>query len=194
MVTSPVSTIGRVVRQRSIIRALIVIIVSSVAQGVFQAVSLVYTSEAERLVDQNFALALEAVGAVVGTPAALVVIVFLSAVFWAMSRLLGGHGSYRSLFVGLAFATVPYAASAPVTFVVQRFDEPGSLLSWVIGFGVFAWTMVLWTIVVRESNEFSIARASVAVLVSLAVILFFLIALSVIVLVAVFSIGNDFGR
>ena len=57
---------------------------------------------------------------------AVPVLAFFAAVFWVMSLILGGRGSYCGLFTGLAFASVP-TESAVGFYLRQGFqltDEP----------------------------------------------------------------------
>ena len=56
------------------------------------------------------------VAPLIGVP----VLAFFTAIFWVMSLILGGRGSYSVLFAGLAFASVPTVFSLPANLLVSH--------------------------------------------------------------------------
>ena len=122
------------------------------------------------------------VAPLIGVP----VLAFFTAIFWVMSLILGGRGSYSGLFAGLAFASVPTVFSLPANLLVSQFW----LLSGIVGLGIFAWTLVLTVFAVQENNNFSTGRAIAAVFIPLG-ILFVLAVFAIVMIVLAVGDGGD---
>ena len=183
IIVDPVPTLRSVVHQSPIGWAFIVIIAVSVAEGILQAATIDPSDfpEAEWLTGPIQALFIIAV------PVMNIVICALgTGAYWIMSRILGGNGSYGGLFAGIAFTYVPLSLAVLVSFIALQINPLGSFISGMFLFGVAIWTTVLAVIVVRESNNFSIARAVTAVLIPLAAFLVLVIMFAfVAVLIAI---------
>jgi hypothetical protein len=106
------------------------------------------------------------------------------------SLMFGGKGSYRGLFCGLAFASIPNIFSAPVQ-VLQLFGGlGGQVFGGLISVGLTIWVVVLAVIAVRENNSFSTGRAVGAVLLPIGVIFLLIIVIVVVVITAAVQQGG----
>lgn len=100
------------------------------------------------------------------------------------SLMFGGKGSYKGLFCGLAFATVPNVFSAPIQVLQLLGGVGGQILGGLISVGVSIWVIVLAVIAVRENNAFSTGKAVGAVLLPIAAIFLFLFVLIAVIIAA----------
>ena len=166
VIVDPVSTMRSVTRRRPIGWAFLIIIVISLAQGLVQAAALASADFGDPEWVQG---TVEAVPIVGGPIFAIVTLAFFAGIYWIMSRMLGGQGSYASLFSGLAFAYVPSVFTIPFTFLAIQFETLGRGISGLVGLGVVIWTIVLSVFAVQESNGFSTGRAAAVVLIPLAI-------------------------
>lgn len=184
----PVPTMRTIVHRRPIGWALIIIVAISIAQGIIGAASF----DPSDFDDVTWVQGPLQGFSIVGGPIfAIAGVAFFTAIFWIMSRILGGRGSYGGLFSGLAFASVPSVFTIPVTFLAFQFETLGLGLSGMIGFGVTVWTIVLTVIAVQANNNFSTGRALAAILIPLAIFFVLLIALIALVVVLIVVAVNE---
>ena len=172
---SPVPTMRSIAHRRPIGWAVLIISVIFAAHGLVQAASLdSYDFDIEGLRGLYWALLL-----LVGPVIAIVGVAFFAAICWSVSRIFGGRGSYGGLFAGLGFAYLPAVFTVPISFIAIQLDSLGMGLSWVIGFGVGTWTIILSVFAVQASNDFSTGRSIAVVLISLAISLVVVFVLTV---------------
>ncbi len=190
VVINPVPTMRGIVRRRPVGWAFLLIFVIFAAQGIVQAVSLGQYDlrEVEWLSGPARLLSI-----IVAPIVAVPVIAFFTAIFWVMSLILGGRGSYCGLFTGLSFASLPTAFSVPLNLVVLQLGLLGQGISVLVGLGIFAWTLVLTVFAVQENNNFSTGRAIAAVFIPLAVLFFLIIALVAFAIVMIVLAVGDGG-
>ena len=184
VITDPVPTMQSVTRRRPIGWAFLIIVVISAVQGLAQAVSL-NSAEFE---DAEWLLGVVQGFSIVGGPVfAIAGAAFFAGIYWIMSRILGGRGSYASLFCGTAFAYVPAVFAIPFTLLTTQFETLGQGLSGLVGLCVVIWTIVLSVFAVQASNGFSTGRAAAAVLIPLAIIAFLALLLVLLVVVIIIA-------
>lgn len=191
VVVNPVPTMRSIVRRRPVSWAFLVILLVYAAQGIAQAVALGQYDfrDVEWLLGP-----IRAASIIVAPLIAVPFLAFFAAVFWVTSLLLGGRGPYCGLFTGLAFASVPTALSVPINLVMPQLGLPGQAISGLVGFGIFAWTLVLTVFAVQENNNFSTGRAIAAVFIPLAILFVLavaLIAFAIAVIVLAVSDGGE---
>ena len=190
VIINPVPTMRSIVRRRPIGWAFLIIFAVYAAQGIVQAVSLGQYD----LQDFEWLLGPARIGSIIVAPIiAVPVLAFFAAVFWVVSLILGGRGSYCGLFTGLAFASVPSVFSIPISLVTPQLGLPGQGISALVGLGIFAWTLVLTVFAVQENNNFSTGRAIAAVFIPLAVLFVLFIALVVFAIVIIVQAGDGGG-
>ena len=184
VVFNPVPTMRNIVRRRPIGWAFLVIVMVYAAQGVAQAVWLDPADfGASGDVEWNGPARMASI--IVAPIVAVPVLAFFTAIFWVMSLILGGRGSYCGLFAGLAFASVPTAFGVPINLVTSQLGLAGWGISGLVGLGIFAWTLVLTVFAVQESNNFSAGRAIAAVFIPLGVLFVLAVALVVFAIVII---------
>ncbi len=182
VVIKPVPTMRGIVRRRPVGWAFLLIFVVYAAQGLVQAVSL----DQYDLRDVEWLLGPARILSIIVAPIiAVPVIAFFTAIFWVMSLILGGRGSYCGLFTGLAFASLPTVFSVPINLVVLQLGLLGQGISALVGLGIFAWTLVLTVFAVQENNNFSTGRAIAAVFIPLTILFFLVVALIVFAIVMI---------
>ena len=155
---NPVPTLSGVVRRRPIANAFIVIIVVAIAEGLVQAVSLPPAEGSAWIT-------------ILSAPAnGISITALFTGFFWLMSRMLGGRGGYGAMFAGIGFASAPSILQSPRGFLAILLGDlvGADAMIRILQLGVVAWTIILSVIVVRECNQFSIGRASAAVLIPIA--------------------------
>ncbi|PZC47330.1 MAG: hypothetical protein C1O27_001277 [Chloroflexi bacterium] len=136
----------------------------------------------------GFALKL---GYVVLSPiGAIVAVAFWAALLMVSSRLLGGKGTYRGLFVGTAFADVPAALHLPVLVIASAVGPILGAIVGVIGLLFFAWTMLLTVYAIQANNQFSTARSIAALVLPLGLflVLSFALTFAIIILFVIIAI------
>jgi hypothetical protein len=120
--------------------------------------------------------------AIVFSSAGLIGLALGAGILHGIARLLRGTGTYKGLFAGLGFAQVPYVFTIPAQLLVLA--GPGGTILWfLVTFGLFIWSFALATIAVRENHGFSTGRAVATMLIPLAVVIALVVVL-VIALVA----------
>jgi hypothetical protein len=129
---------------------------------------------------------LAVLGLILGPILGLIGLVIGTGILKLTSLMFGGKGSFKSLFCGLAFASVPNIFSAPIQVLQFLGGVGGQILGGLISVGISIWVVVLAVIAVRENNAFSTGKAVGAVLLPIAAILLLVFVLvAVIVAVAV---------
>jgi hypothetical protein len=127
-------------------------------------------------------------GAILGPVFTLLFVLVWAAVVHGMARLLKGVGTFAGTFTGVSFAYLVTVFAVPFQLLPLVLGQGASVLTGLVGFGVFVWSLVLDVIAVRECHRLSTGRAIAAVLVPIAV----LIGLGVllVVLLVVLVIGG----
>ncbi len=184
----PASTMRTIVRRRPTGWALIVIVAIAIAQGVTGAASL---DPADFDNAEWVQGPLQGFSIVVGPAFAIAGVAFFTAIYWIMSRILGGKGSYGGLFAGIGFAYLPAIFTVPVTFMALQLDSFAQGLSGLIGFGIAVWTIVLSVFAVQASSNFSTGRAIAAIFIPLAVFLVLLLALFAFIVIMILIALNE---
>ena len=180
-----------IVRRRPIGWAFLVIVLVYSAQGIAaQAVVLAGSFDPADFGDMEWLLAsVQVLPFIVAPIVAVPVLAVVTAIFWVVSLILGGRGSYCGLFTGLAFASVPTVFSLPANLLVSQFW----LLPGIVGLGILAWTVVLTVLAVQENNNFSTGRAIAAVFIPLGIFFVLAIALAVFAIVIIVLAVSDGG-
>lgn len=184
----PVPTMRTIVRRRPTGWALIVIVAIAIAQGVTGAASL---DPADFDNAEWVQGPLQGFSIVVGPAFAIAGVAFFTAIFWIMSRILGGKGSYGGLFAGIGFAYLPIAFTVLIPFMALQLDDFGRALSGMIGFGMTVWTIVLSVFAVQANNNFSTGRAIAAIFIPLAAFLILLLALFAFIVIMILIALNE---
>ncbi|MCY4530192.1 MAG: Yip1 family protein [Chloroflexi bacterium] len=184
----PVPTMRTIVRRRPTGWALIVIVAIAIAQGVTGAASL---DPADFDNAEWVQGPLQGFSIVVGPASAIAGVAFFTAIYWIMSRILGGKGSYGGLFAGIGFAYLPAIFTVPVTFMALQLDSFAQGFSGLIGFGIAVWTIVLSVFAVQANNNFSTGRAIAAIFTPLAVFLILLLALFAFIVIMILIALNE---
>jgi hypothetical protein len=112
---------------------------------------------------------------------------FIALVLHGMARLFKGQGRYRGLFAGLAFAYLPNVLNAPLQLLSVAGGLGGAILAGLLGFGVFAWIVILTVIAVRENYALSTGKSAGVVLIPIAAFFVLAILLVIIILALVFA-------
>lgn len=191
IVVNPVPTMRYIVRRRPVGWAFLVIVLVYSAQGIAaQAVVLAGSFDPADFGDMEWLLAsVQVLLFIVAPIVAVPVLAVFTAIFWVVSLILGGRGSYCGLFTGLAFASVPTVFSLPANLLVSQFW----LLPGIVGLGIFAWTLVLTVFAVQENNSFSTGRAIAAVFIPLGILFVLAIALAVFAIAIIVLAVSDGG-
>ena len=191
IVVNPVPTMRSIVRRRPVGWAFLVIVLVYAAQGIAaQAVVLAGSFDPADFGDMEWLLAsVQVLPFIVAPIVAVPVLAVFTAIFWVVSLILGGRGSYCGLFTGLAFASVPTVFSLPANLLVSQFW----LLPGIVGLGIFAWTVVLTVFAVQENNNFSTGRAIAAVFIPLGILFVLAVALVVFAIVIIVLAVSDGG-
>lgn len=114
-------------------------------------------------------------------------ITIVAAVLQGTSSLLGGHGRFRAMFVGVAFANVPTVFGVVTPLLALALGTVGSALGGMVSFGLFVWVVILGGVAVRENHGFTTGRAAAAVLIPFAVGFLLIVLLVILVFVFLFA-------
>ncbi len=188
VIAQPVSTLRMVTQQRKLGWAIIVLVVVSLASSLTSAASptpfgLGGGTDFPLPVDPSTFRTVALVGAaILGPLMGLIGLAIAAAIFQILSMILGGKGSYVGLFSGLAFASVPSIIGTPFNLLPLAIGVAGQVLSGLVGFGLFIWTVVLTVIAIRENHQFSTGRAVAVFLIPVVAIGLLVVLLGVLVL------------
>lgn len=154
VITSPVATLRRVTTTQPLGWAIAVIVVAGIASGIANA------ADPDPFGIQDGGGDLGA-GWVVFSPIFNLIIVAIgTAVVLLTSKMLDGGTTYKALFVGFGFASVPSVFNV----LGGVFGAAGAgALAGLITIATGIWGLVLGVIAVREANRFSTGRAIGAV-------------------------------
>ncbi len=194
IVTQPVPTIQRLVRERPVGWALAVIAVLSLGSALAAAASLSPADfrppgEAPAATTQ-WRVTILVLAAIFGPVLGILANAIVSGIFHLASMVLGGKGTYTGLFVGQAFATIPSFFAIPFNLLPVFLGGTGTALSALVTLGIAIWELTLTVIAIRENNGFTTARATAALALSVVAVaaLVFLIFILVLFL-AIAAIG-----
>ena len=191
-ITSPVATLRRVTHNPPIGWAIVLIIGAGVISGILQAL-LVATggyqtfNTAETTEVTGAAAAVLGIGMAVATPIMAVVgLAVLTGIYWVLSRLLGGQGSYSGLFAVFSFAGIPSSYLAvPILLLGTMVGTLGYTLAWAVTIPLTIWSIALGVIAIRENNAFTTIRAVVAFFIPLVLVVGLLIGVVVLIIAAI---------
>jgi hypothetical protein len=176
VVTQPVSTLIMVTQQQKLGWAIIVAVVVSLTSSLTSAASLTSSGLAG---GANFSVPVDPyifrvaalVGAgLLGPLIGLIGLAVVAGIFQLVGLVLGGKGTYVGLFCGLAFASVPSIIGTPFNLLPLVIGVVGEILSGLVSFGLFIWTVVLTVIAIKENHQFSTGRALAVFLIPVAAI------------------------
>lgn len=179
-ITQPVRTLRAITARPCLAWALAITVVISLLSALAFAAQLEFAPaglepDAARISLPRIALLLSA--AVLGPVFGLLGLAIWTSVMQISSRVLGGKGSYRGQFTGLAFANIPSVLGVPFQLLPMALGMAGGVLAGLVGLGTSAWVVVLSALAVRENHGFSTGRAVVALLAPLALLIALFIAL-----------------
>jgi hypothetical protein len=191
VLTQPVPTLRRLTLHPRVGWAIGVAVVLGLLSGIVNAAQLGGSPQMAQLPPEMRQWeGAAAVGAAVAGPIVTPLLLAAGAgILHLVSRLLGGAGSYRGLFVGVVFADVPSALGIPAQLLPLVLGVAGQILAALIGFALFVWVVVLAGVAVRENNGFSTARAAAALLIPVGLLFGLVIVLAVLVFATLMGTG-----
>jgi hypothetical protein len=191
VVTEPVPTLRRLTRRPRIGWAVVVTLVVGALSGVVALVAGPSGTRAGFEVTPAMDQAFRAIGlafVVLGPVFGLIGLALGAGVLQVSSYLLGGRGGYAGLFTALGFAQVPQVFGIPVGALARLAGGPVLVLSGVVSFGLWLWSVVLAAVAVRENHDFSTGRAVAALLLPVGALVAFVVVIWI-ALVAFFAAG-----
>lgn len=111
----------------------------------------------------------------------------IALVLHGMARMFKGEGTYKGMFVGAAFAYLPYSLTLPLQLLGAALGTAGVILAGMIGFGVWIWVVVLTVVAVRENYRLTTGKAVGVVLIPIAAL--FLLGLILVAIVVALLFG-----
>ncbi len=85
--------------------------------------------------------------------------------FWLIARAMGGKASFAAIFSGVGFISAIFILSNLIRWLPYSFEDELVLVSGGVFISSIAliWTIFLSMVLVREANDFTNARALIAV-------------------------------
>ncbi|MGH3442741.1 MAG: Yip1 family protein [Nitriliruptorales bacterium] len=155
VITSPVPTLRRLTTTQPVGWAIAVIVIAGVASAIASATN----PDPFGLGEAGPELRQATRGLAFLTPIfTLAAVAIGTAVVLLASKMLDGEATYKALFVGFGFASLP-AVFDVVAALFGSVGGGGGTLAGLISFATFVWGLVLGVIAVREANRFSAGRA-----------------------------------
>jgi hypothetical protein len=136
------------------------------------------TSSSSEWFGREIGLAIKLAYIVFAPIAGILGLAFWAGVLMVSSRVLGGKGTYRGLFVGIAFAVVPTAIHLPVLVIASAVGPILGAIVGVVGLLFLAWTLLLTVYTIQANNQFSTARSIAALVLPLGLFLVLSFALT----------------
>jgi hypothetical protein len=91
------------------------------------------------------------IAALIGLAVWPLLLAALAGSYRVAARILDGEGSWRRLYVGLAFGALPLGAFVVPAAVLSPIGPFWVRVAAVIGVGLLLWTLLLWAYAIREA-------------------------------------------